>query len=140
MLTSEGELRAWNRLSVQEKAAMITVVYISAAMFPWIVMTAGFAFFIGRSYGFEIGKLNVKLEQEKTEAIRSKLVAEMEKHRPRRVSLHPGSGSIRAMMCMRHLEMGRGEIRDMGEEKGEKGEKGGERGEQAQEEIGGGGK
>ena len=77
MPTTEAELRIWNRLSVQEKACIIVLFYVMSAVFPWVSITAAFAFFAGRECGIRVGELNSRLEEEKRQNMRSKIMEEL---------------------------------------------------------------
>ena len=77
MPTTEAELRIWNRLSVQEKACVIVLFYVMSAVFPWVSITAAFAFFAGRECGIRVGELNSRLEEEKRQNMRSKIMKEL---------------------------------------------------------------
>lgn len=77
MPTTEAELRIWNRLSVQEKTCIIVLFYVMSAVFPWVSITAAFAFFAGRECGIRVGELNSRLEYEKRQNMRSKIMKEL---------------------------------------------------------------
>ena len=77
MPTTEAELRIWNRLSVQEKSIVIVAFYVASAVFPWVSITAVFAFLAGRMCGIQVGKLNAEIEEEERQHMRSKLVVEL---------------------------------------------------------------
>lgn len=77
MPTTEAELRIWNRLSVQEKACVIVLFYVMSAVFPWVSITAAFAFFAGRECGIRVGEVNLRLEEEKRQNMRSKIMEEL---------------------------------------------------------------
>lgn len=87
MPTTEAEFRIWNRLSVHEKATAICLFYIASALFPWVSITAVFAFLAGRSCGIQVGKLNAAIEDEKTKAMRFRLLAELQKQKQQMKSL-----------------------------------------------------
>ena len=87
MPTTEAEFRIWNRLGVHEKAAAISLFYVASALFPWISITAVFAFLAGRSCGIQVGKLNAAIEHEKTEAMRFRILAELQKQKQQVESL-----------------------------------------------------
>lgn len=74
---TQAEMRAWHQLSVHEKSGVIVCFYISASLFPWLVMTAVFAFCWGRVYGMEVGRLHAECEAEQRKTLRKEVEAEL---------------------------------------------------------------
>lgn len=58
---------------------LITLFYVSSALFPWLVATAAFAFFFGRAYGIEVGKLSHELDKKRRREMRANLLAELKR-------------------------------------------------------------
>jgi hypothetical protein len=78
MLTRNGEIQAWNRFSLHEKSCIIVLLYIGTALVPWLSVTAFFSFLFGRAYGVEVEKLSCKLEREREDVMRARLIREFQ--------------------------------------------------------------
>ena len=82
MTIRESEMRVWNRMSTQHKAACVACFYVCSALFPVLTATAVLAFLAGRSCGIQSEKLNAQLEAQSRERIRCELLSELAEARP----------------------------------------------------------
>ena len=63
---------------MHEKSCIIVLLYIGTALVPWLSVTAFFSFLFGRAYGVEVEKLSCKLEREREDVLRARLIREFQ--------------------------------------------------------------